>query len=121
MAEKKQDGTSYQSIPRFSKLHPVIPRRYVPEWKNDMKNRELLVMNCEMSGIIPKGPHDESLFLDKRERMNEVEPRARVESKHPVLERYDALRPEFHTAQSKYQSSLMFRKDSVPVPGHDYQ
>ncbi|XP_001178789.2 testis-expressed protein 43-like [Strongylocentrotus purpuratus] len=119
MAEKKQNGTSYQSIPRFSKLHPVIPRRYVPEWKNDMKNRELLVKNCEMSGIIPKGPHDESLFLDKRERMNEVEPRVRVEAKHPNFERYDGLRPEFHTAQSKYQSSLMFRKDNTV--GQDFQ
>ena len=31
------------SIPNFSKLHPVIPRKYVPEWKNDMSNRELIV------------------------------------------------------------------------------
>ena len=31
------------SIPEFSKLHPVIPRRYVPEWTNDMRNRELII------------------------------------------------------------------------------
>merc|ERR550519_3277956 len=56
-----------------------------------------------MSGIIPKGPHNETLHLDKRERMNDVEPRQRVEAKRPELDRYTALRPEFHTAQSKYQ------------------
>ncbi len=66
-----------------------------------------------MSGIIPKGPHNETLFLDKRERMNDVEPRQRVEAKRPELDRYTALRPEFHTAQSKYQSSLMFRQDDL--------
>jgi len=111
MADSLATGGTYISVPKFSKYHPVIPRRYVPEWKNDMKNRELIVKNCEQSGIIPKGPHDESLFLDKRERLNEVEPRPRVDAKRPYLSRYDMLRPEFHTAQSKYQSSLMFRKD----------
>ncbi|XP_033106381.1 testis-expressed protein 43-like [Anneissia japonica] len=103
----------YHSVPKFSKLHPVIPKRYVPEWKTDMRNRELIVKNCEMSGIISKGPHDESLYLDKRERMNKVEPRERVEVKKPSYDRYTALRPEFHTGQSKYQSSLMFRTDDV--------
>ncbi|XP_022092899.1 testis-expressed protein 43-like isoform X2 [Acanthaster planci] len=111
MAGRSELKPENVSIPEFSKLHPVIPRRYVPEWKNDMRNRELIMKNCDVSGIIPKGPHDESLFLDKRERMNEVEPRKRCESKRPVLERYHALRPEFHTSQSKYQSSLMFRRD----------
>ncbi|XP_033634301.1 uncharacterized protein LOC117295696 [Asterias rubens] len=108
---RAQQNRKNMSIPEFSKLHPVIPRRYVPEWTNDMRNRELIIKNCEVSGIIPKGPHDESLFLDKRERMNEVEPRQRCESKRPALDRYTALRPEFHTTQSKYQSSLMFRRD----------
>ncbi|XP_071832150.1 sperm-associated microtubule inner protein 10-like [Apostichopus japonicus] len=111
MSQKMSSGASSPSIPQFSKLHPVFPRRYVPEWKTDMKNRELIVKNCDMSGIIPKGPHDESLFLDKRERMNEVEPRKRVDAKRPDFPRGVALRPEFHTAQSKYQSSLMFRTD----------
>ncbi|XP_038078849.1 uncharacterized protein LOC119746125 [Patiria miniata] len=111
MANRSGLKPEHVRIPEFSKLHPVIPRRYVPEWTNDMRNRELIMKNCEVSGIIPKGPHDESLFLDKRERMNEVEPRIRCESKRPVLDRYTALRPEFHTSQSKYQSSLMFRRD----------
>ncbi len=28
---------------RFSAHHPTIPRRYVPEWQTDMKNRALIV------------------------------------------------------------------------------
>ncbi|XP_002737024.1 sperm-associated microtubule inner protein 10-like [Saccoglossus kowalevskii] len=113
MADRLATGGSYISVPRFSKYHPVIPIRYVPEWKNDMRNRNLIIKNCEMSGIIPTGPHDESLFLEKRERMNEVEPRARVDAKRPYCNRYEQLRPQFHTPQSKYHSALMFRKDDM--------
>lgn len=111
MADRLATGGTYVSVPRFSKFHPVVPMQYVPEWKQDMKNRNLIMKNCEMSGIIPKGPHDESLFLEKRERMNEVEPRARVDVKKPHISRYDMLYPQFHSPQSKYQSTLMFQKD----------
>ncbi|XP_071963182.1 sperm-associated microtubule inner protein 10-like [Antedon mediterranea] len=107
------NSTTNSRVPKFSKLHPIIPRRYVPEWKNDMKNRELIVKNCEASQLVSKGPHVKSLYLDKRERMNEVEPRERVEAKKPQFDRYTALRPEFATVQSKYQSSLMFRRDDI--------
>ena len=31
------------SLPVWSRHHPVIPRRYVPEWTTDMKNRRLIV------------------------------------------------------------------------------
>ena len=31
------------SLPVWSRHHPVIPMRYVPEWTTDMKNRRLLV------------------------------------------------------------------------------
>ena len=30
-------------VPEFSRLHPIIPQRYVPEWNHDMKNRKLIV------------------------------------------------------------------------------
>jgi len=29
-----------QHHPKFSRLHPMIPQRYVPEWKMDMENRK---------------------------------------------------------------------------------
>ena len=27
----------------FSRYHPMIPKRYVPQWQTDMKNRKLIV------------------------------------------------------------------------------
>lgn len=28
---------------RFSGYHPVIPKRYVPQWQTDMRNRRLTI------------------------------------------------------------------------------
>ena len=28
---------------KFSGYHPVIPKRYVPRWQTDMKNRKLTI------------------------------------------------------------------------------
>ncbi|KAJ8308277.1 hypothetical protein KUTeg_013151 [Tegillarca granosa] len=79
-------------VPESSRLHPVIPRLYVPEWKTDMKNRELIIK--------------------KREQMKyNVEDRNRVESKYCMPHRSTLLRPEFHHETSKYQSELMVRRD----------
>merc|ERR1711976_81372 len=100
-------------IPHMSRLHPVIPRKDVPDWKNDMPNRKLIIENAE-SGGIPHFEHDDCLYLEKREQMvYNVEDRTRVESKYQLPSRRDMLRPEFHHPTSKYQSSLMFRKDSA--------
>lgn len=30
--------------PVFSLHHPMVPKRYVPEWQMDMKNRKLIAM-----------------------------------------------------------------------------
>jgi len=27
----------------FSRYHPLIPKRYVPQWQTDMKNRKLII------------------------------------------------------------------------------
>lgn len=100
-----------QRVPESSRLHPVIPRLYVPEWKTDMKNRELIIKNAELGGI-PHYEHDENIFLEKREQMKyNVEDRNRVESKYCMPHRSTLLRPEFHHETSKYQSELMVRRD----------
>lgn len=104
--------SSSARVPMYSRLHPVIPQLYVPEWETDMKNRNLIVKNAEQGGI-PHHEHDENLFLDKREQMSyNVENRTRVESKYQLPPREQMLRPEFHHATSRYQSSLMYMKDS---------
>jgi len=105
-------GSSNSRVPEYSRLHPVVPRLYDPEWKSDMKNRRLIVENAELGGI-PHFEHDENLFLDKREQMvYNVEDRQRVESKYNLPPRSKMLRPDFTHPTSKYQSSLMFRRDN---------
>ncbi|XP_060083553.1 testis-expressed protein 43-like, partial [Ylistrum balloti] len=99
-------------IPEYSRLHPVVPRLYVQEWKTDMKNRELIVKNAELGGI-PHVEHDENMFLEKREQMHyNVEDRNRVEGKYKMPSRARLLQPDFHHETSKYQSELMFRRAS---------
>ena len=71
-----------------------------------------ICQNAELGGI-PHFEHDENLFLDKREQMvYNVEDRQRVESKYNLPPRSKMLRPDFTHPTSKYQSSLMFRRDN---------
>nr|XP_002129969.1 testis-expressed protein 43-like isoform X1 [Ciona intestinalis] len=99
-----------QHVPNFSRLHPVIPKRYVPEWKTDMKNRNKLIQNAKLAEIYP-GPHDESLFLEKRERLTLGEKRDFVESKTISADRKTLLSPPFPSHMSRYQSELMYRRN----------
>ena len=69
------------------------------------------LQNAEL-GQVPNYEHDESLYLYKREQMSyNVEDRDRVDNKYKLPNRSELLRPEFHHPSSRYQSSLMFRKD----------
>ncbi|XP_076442416.1 sperm-associated microtubule inner protein 10-like [Babylonia areolata] len=102
-------------VPQYSRLHPVIPRLYVQEWKMDMKNRELITQNARLGGI-PNFEHDENLFLEKREQMYyNVEDANRVINKYKIPERAKLLRPDFHSEMSRYQSELMCRRDEDTV------
>ncbi|KAJ8380961.1 hypothetical protein SKAU_G00017390 [Synaphobranchus kaupii] len=46
----------------------MIPKLYVMPWKEDMKNQRLLLKNGSLAQI-PCGLHEESLFLERRERL----------------------------------------------------
>lgn len=109
-------------VPNFSKLHPVAPQLYVPEWSNDMQNRKLIIKNAELGGV-PHCEHDQNLFLEKREQMSyNVEDRLPVDGKYTdPPPRGESLRPLFHHHTSKYQSSLMFRTEATeqPAPSPD--
>uniref|UniRef100_A0A3Q4MU62 Testis expressed 43 n=1 Tax=Neolamprologus brichardi TaxID=32507 RepID=A0A3Q4MU62_NEOBR len=54
-------------VPTFSARHPMIPKLYVMPWKQDMKNRRLL-MKAALVGI-PVVPLEESLCFCGRERL----------------------------------------------------
>ena len=73
-----------------------------------------IFQNAKLAGIYP-GPHDESLFLKKRERLNHGEKRGFVETKTLPPERRVLLRPPFPSHLSKYQSGLMYRRDPWEV------
>ncbi|RMX46397.1 hypothetical protein pdam_00000628 [Pocillopora damicornis] len=97
------------SIPVWSRYHPQIPQRYVPQWTQDMQNRNLILENCKLANY-PYGPHDTSIYLVHRERLNNVEPQKMVNSKSIRVPRERLLKPWFHSPLSRYQSSLMSRK-----------
>ncbi|KAK7103830.1 sperm-associated microtubule inner protein 10-like [Littorina saxatilis] len=102
-------------VPAESRLHPIIPQLYVPEWKTDMQNRELITKNAALGGV-PNFEHDENLFLEKREQMfYNVEDRNRVDRKYTIPPRAKLLRPDFHSEMSRYQSELMFRRDADSI------
>jgi len=106
-----KDGKSVQRVPKHSRLHPMIPRQYTMEWRQDMKNRSHIIENAKL-GNIPHYEHDDSLFLEKREQMHyNVEDRARIEAKYQMPPRSKLLRPDFHHHTSRYQSELMARRD----------
>ncbi|XP_013088423.2 testis-expressed protein 43-like isoform X2 [Biomphalaria glabrata] len=102
-------------IPEYSRSHPIVPKLYVQEWKTDMQNRNIITENACLGGV-SNYEHDDNLFLEKREQMHyNVEDWARVREKIKMPPRAKLLRPDFHHETSKYQSELMFRRDTNAV------
>ncbi|XP_018430912.1 PREDICTED: testis-expressed sequence 43 protein [Nanorana parkeri] len=58
----------HSHIPEFTRRHPIIPKRYVMPWKQDMVNRKLILRHADQSGVF-RGPQEESLFLENKERL----------------------------------------------------
>jgi len=69
-----------------------------------------LIQNAKLADIY-HGPHDESLFLEKRERLNHGEERSFVETKNLPLDRKNVLRPAFFSHMSRFQSGVMYSSD----------
>lgn len=100
-------------VPKYARLHPMIPRLYVPEWKQDMKNRKLILRNADLGGV-PHYEHDDALFLEKREQFfYNVEDRMRVAAKVVLPHRNEMLVPPFPHHTSRYWSSLLMRHPSL--------
>lgn len=106
-----EGNTKKKDCPKFSAYHPVIPKLYTPAWKLDMKNRDRIIENCQLSRQ-PYQEIDAALYLEKRERLNSSS--ATIESSKSLeLTRNKQLKPSLHSHLSKYQSSLMFRAESM--------
>ncbi len=43
MSRSNKDKGTKQRGPRFSNYHPLLPKRYVPAWQLDMKNRAVVI------------------------------------------------------------------------------
>ncbi|XP_035681699.1 testis-expressed protein 43-like [Branchiostoma floridae] len=114
-SEMSKTPGNFQHIPKWSDLHPTIPQLYVPEWKTDMKNREVILRECKQAGLY-YGPHDESLFLCKRERLNHGEDRRRVETNYASQpDRRTLINPPRWSHLYRHRSTLMMFTD----PGSD--
>ncbi|XP_043529884.1 testis-expressed protein 43-like [Chiloscyllium plagiosum] len=95
-------------IPIFSDLHPCIPRRYVMPWKQDMKNSRLILKHQKLSGI----PHDEgeeSLFLERRERLCHGEDRLCLSDQMNQLTPGNMLHIPLSSHLSRYRSTIIRR------------
>ncbi|KAM8792544.1 sperm-associated microtubule inner protein 10 [Eudromia elegans] len=91
-------------LPKFSNKNGMIPERYVMPWKQDMKNRKLILKNAELAGIYA-GALEDSLFLGHRERLCHGEERKSIQEKMPK-EMLIADIP-IYSHLSRYQSSVI--------------
>ncbi|XP_038659890.1 testis-expressed protein 43-like [Scyliorhinus canicula] len=95
-------------IPIFSDLHPCIPRRYVMPWKQDMKNRRLILHHQKLSEI-PNDEGEESLFLEKRERLCHGEDRLCLHDQMNQLTPGNILHIPISSHLSRYGSTIVRR------------
>lgn len=109
--EKLLKTTTTKRVPHSFPLSGLIPERYVPSWKQDMKNQKLLKKNAYLGGV-PSHEHDESLYLARRELKNyNSENRYMVEDKTTLPSRGQLLKPLLATQNAKHRSSLMRMTD----------
>ncbi|XP_068944149.1 sperm-associated microtubule inner protein 10 [Petaurus breviceps papuanus] len=105
--EKKDELEKWPNpthLPRFSLKQGLIPRHYVMNWKQDMKFRRVHLKQAQLSGI-HSGPLEESLFLDRSERLCHGEDREVVSKKiSPHIKIADM---PLHSPLSKYQSTVI--------------
>ncbi|XP_043916719.1 testis-expressed protein 43 [Protopterus annectens] len=105
-------GLVHCHLPQFTPSQPVIPKRYVMPWKQDMKNRKLILKNAEHIGV-STGPHEESLYLEHRERLCHGERVNDVLEKSLQRTPGYLLFPPMHSQFSRYCSSLI-RQANMP-------
>ncbi|XP_078253125.1 sperm-associated microtubule inner protein 10-like [Rhinoraja longicauda] len=94
--------------PVFSVLHPCIPRLYVMPWKQNMKNRRLILLHQKLHNI-PDDEGEESLFWEKRERLCHGEDRRCLEDQMNQLTPGYILNFPMSSHLSRYGGTMIRR------------
>ncbi|KAK1174484.1 testis-expressed protein 43-like [Acipenser oxyrinchus oxyrinchus] len=103
-------GLVHAHLPVLTPRYPIIPKHYVMPWKQDMKNRTLILKNAKFAGI-PHGPHEVTLFWEQHERLCHGEERTGLlgETRYKIPQKL--LNPPVTSLYSKYRSTLITRRD----------
>ncbi|XP_068560081.1 sperm-associated microtubule inner protein 10-like [Cebidichthys violaceus] len=104
--ESSQQHQSCSHIPRFSARHPMIPKLYVMPWKQDMKNRRLLMKNAALAEI-PVVPLEESLWFCGQERLCHNQDSSHLSSSSSSSSLAPLLTAHHSSHFSRYNSSVV--------------
>ncbi|KAM3848115.1 sperm-associated microtubule inner protein 10 [Vipera latastei] len=78
-------GFIHCHLPSFSCKHGMIPKHYVMPWKQDMKYRALHLQHADQVELY-SGAREDTLFLEKSERLCHGEDRKKLMQKVPQEE-----------------------------------
>ncbi|KAG8598030.1 hypothetical protein GDO81_002473 [Engystomops pustulosus] len=102
-------GLAHSHVPEFSERHPIIPKRYVMPWKQDMENRKLLTRHADLAGLY-RGPQEESLFWQNKERLCHGEEHHNIMKKIKMPSQHHLTDFPLHSHLSRYQSYKINQK-----------
>ncbi|XP_073480938.1 sperm-associated microtubule inner protein 10 [Aquarana catesbeiana] len=108
-------GLVHSHIPEFTRRHPMIPKRYVMPWKQDMVNRKLILRHAGQSGV-HTGPQEESLFLENKERLCHGEDRHFIMEKMKIPSHMQHTDLSLHSSLSRYQSYMINQRSRMLGP-----
>ncbi|XP_073511003.1 sperm-associated microtubule inner protein 10 isoform X2 [Phyllobates terribilis] len=108
---KQNPGTmvSVSTITNIKGRHPIIPKRYVMSWKQDMVNRKLITRHADLAGLY-RGPQEESLFLQNKERLCHGEEHHIIMEKIEIPSQHQRTDFPLHSPLSRYQSYMINQK-----------
>ncbi|KAE8635490.1 hypothetical protein XENTR_v10002641 [Xenopus tropicalis] len=102
-------GLAHTHVPELSRRHPLIPKLYVMPWKHDMVNRKLILKHAGLAGVY-KGPHEDTLFLENKERLCHGEESNIVTQKMKLPSQKQITNFPSYSPLSKYQGYLIKQK-----------
>ncbi|KAM4710570.1 sperm-associated microtubule inner protein 10 [Discoglossus pictus] len=94
-------GLASTHIPELSKRHPLLLKRYVMPWKEDMVNSKLIRKHADLMGLC-KRPREDSLFLENKERLCHGEERQSIRDKAELPSGPEITDLPLHSPHSRY-------------------
>nr|XP_033815079.1 testis-expressed protein 43 [Geotrypetes seraphini] len=107
-------GYVHTHVPIWSQRHPIVPKRYVMAWKQDMENRKLLLKTAAHVQL-HTGPEEESLFLENKERLCHGEDRESILKKR-TKHQFSLMNIPLHSHFSRHISALINWKCRLKRP-----